>query len=94
MNNKFNLKSGTIIKTKVIDKTANTDHANYLLSIDEEYKYFYLVDLETFYVFPFDRETEADITDEMLDFLKDNDEEIISFNDDLEIILKTKEEEK
>ena len=81
MNNKFNLKSGTIIKTKVTDKTANIDHANYLLSIDEEYKYFYLVDLETFYVFPFDRETDADITDEMLDFLKDNDEELISFND-------------
>lgn len=89
MKNKLNLKSGMIVKADIIDKTANARNVNYLLSIDEqEYKHFWLVDLDTFFVFDFCGKDDVDISDEILEFFEEVGEQLASFNDNLEIVLR------
>ena len=89
MENKLNLKSGTIVKADIIDKRASAKNVSYLLSIDEqEYKYFWLVDLDTFFVFDFCGNDDKDISDVILEFFEEVGEQLTSFNDNLEIVLR------
>lgn len=90
MKNKFNLKSGIIIKT--INKIERNKEINYTLNIGENSNYIWLLNIETLHSIKGvlnDKEDE-DIMNIIVEMLKELNEEVISFDKTLETFLKEK----